>query len=225
MFLHSKVDAETATELKDLPWEQFALDYQKALGTKKRSGRQLRERSEYLSRQLQASSAGSHASDSMRSKSSLNLSLGGPKLRRRKTSKYPFGEDPPDDKLYPHSGKVDFRILDSIKRSTSGPEPEPEGELAPEPGPEQIESRIPTVFQREVQADRARCIQMLRNLADTLEQEYRDGGRAHWGSEDRRTKMVFVTLNRSLLYKIIGVIVGQFLAALLGGAYKYMVAT
>ena len=35
--------------------------------------------------------------------------------------------------------------------------------------------------------------------ANTWEQEYRDGGRAHWGSEDRRTKMVFVTLDRSLL--------------------------
>lgn len=32
---------------------------------------------------------------------------------------------------------------------------------------------------------RERCIQMLTVLADTLDQEYLSGGRAHWGSEDR----------------------------------------
>ena len=71
------------------------------------------------------------------------------------------------------------------------------------------------------EADRARCAQMLKVLATTLEEEYSDGGRAHWGSEDRRTKMWFVNLSRPLLAKLILAIVGQVMVAVVGILFKY----
>lgn len=42
------------------------------------------------------------------------------------------------------------------------------------------------------------------------------------GSEDRRTKMVFINLNRPLMLRIILVIVGQFLAATGAGIIKWL---
>ena len=98
-------------------------------------------------------------------------------MRRHKTykHKYPYGEDEPDDKLYPHSGSVDFSVLTAVKLSEAAQGPEPELELEPEPESEsesesELESCLPLSLQREIDADRARSIEMLRNLADTLDQ-------------------------------------------------------
>ena len=94
-------------------------------------------------------------------------------MRRHKTykHKYPYGEDEPDDKLYPHSGRVDFSVLNLVKLSEAAQElePEPEPERKPEPSTE-LEPCLPLSLQREILADRARSIEMLRNLADTLDQ-------------------------------------------------------
>ena len=73
---------------------------------------------------------------------------------------------------------------------------------------------------RQVEDDRQRCMAMLKVLSTTLDQEYIEGGRAHWGSEDRRTKMWFISLTRPLLMRVVLVIVGQFMAAILGGSLK-----
>jgi hypothetical protein len=50
---------------------------------------------------------------------------------------------------------------------------------------------------------RQRCIPMLHYLGETLDREYAKAGGAHWGSEDRRTKMWFVALTRSRVYVIV----------------------
>ncbi|MDA8532005.1 hypothetical protein N9K45_00095 [bacterium] len=63
---------------------------------------------------------------------------------------------------------------------------------------------------------------MLKVLAQMLDDEYSEGGRAHWGSEDRRTKMWFINLNRPLMVRIILVIVGQFFAATGAGIIKWL---
>ena len=48
--------------------------------------------------------------------------------------------------------------------------------------------------------------------------------RVRIGSEDRRTKMWFINLNRLLMVRIILVIVGQFLAATGAGIIKWLYA-
>jgi hypothetical protein len=81
----------------------------------------------------------------------------------------------------------------------------------------------PMAFHSAVHNERNRCISMLTNLAQVLEHEYSTGGLAHWGSEDRRTKMYFVSLDRSLIYNIITVLLGQVCAGLIGTWIKVRV--
>ena len=76
------------------------------------------------------------------------------------------------------------------------PEPEPEPESGLGAPSEESAQRLLHELQelrrsmdnhtsKLLDAERQRCIQMLKVLADTLDDEYNEGGRAHWGSEDR----------------------------------------
>eukprot|EP01043_Picozoa_sp_COSAG02_P025819 COSAG02_NODE_1464_length_12487_cov_122.573297_8_plen_1093_part_00 len=64
------------------------------------------------------------------------------------------------------------------------------------------------------QQHHSRTVAMLKILADTLDHEYATGGKSHWGSEDRRTKMLFISLERPLLNSIIVVVATNAFAAL-----------
>ena len=63
---------------------------------------------------------------------------------------------------------------------------------------------------------------MLTVLASMVDAEYSDGNRAHWGSEDRRTKMLFIPLNRSSMYKILGGLGIQMLTLIIAAIIKFM---
>jgi hypothetical protein len=63
------------------------------------------------------------------------------------------------------------------------------------------------------QQHHSRTVAMLKVLADTLDHEYATGGKAHWGSEDRRTKMLFISLERPLMNSIIAVLATNVIAA------------
>ena len=85
----------------------------------------------------------------------------------------------------------------STPPSDNEPEPEPELEWKPQPEVQYVADGMrrrhtdPMLQPQNVSAgsvfhsERQRCMQMLKVLADTLDDEYVDGGRAHWGSEDR----------------------------------------
>ena len=106
----------------------------------------------------------------------------------------------------------------------SGSVSEPEDELAA------VREQVRAIQQalhegqkrKKADADQARCAQMLKNLANTLDEEYSEGGRAHWGSEDRRTKMWFINLSRPLLSKLFVAVVGQLMVAVVGILLKYL---
>jgi hypothetical protein len=71
--------------------------------------------------------------------------------------------------------------------------------------------------------EKERCITMLRELGETITQEYSRsrGGGSHWGSEDRRTKMWFVALTKPRLYAFIAVLAAQVAATAIRGAMEF----
>jgi len=141
------------------------------------------------------------------------------------------------------SGTSGVKVLAAIQKKSSGAEPEPEPEddsisrpVSPDRQRTTSNESVSDTLEhsaaqermrlqvendrRQVEDDRQRCMAMLKVLSTTLDQEYIEGGRAHWGSEDRRTKMWFISLTRPLLMRVVLVIVGQFMAAILGGSLK-----
>ena len=165
----------------------------------------------------------------------------------RNEDMFPSESDKTRKRLLEYLSIGGVTVLAAIKGKSSGAEPEPEPE--PELGDSisrpvspdrqrpigtsnefvsgalgrsaaQERMRLQVENDRQVEDDRQRCMAMLKVLSTTLDQEYIEGGRAHWGSEDRRTKMWFISLTRPLLMKVVLVIVGQFMAAILGGSLK-----
>jgi hypothetical protein len=72
------------------------------------------------------------------------------------------------------------------------------------------------------QQHHSRTVAMLKVLADTLEHEYTKGGKSHWGSEDRRTKMLFISLDRGLMNGIIAVIITNVVTVCFGAIYSHI---
>jgi hypothetical protein len=64
--------------------------------------------------------------------------------------------------------------------------------------------------------------EMLELLAAMMQDEYVGAGRAHWGSEDRRTKLMFLALDRSLMYKIVGVLMAQVVSIVVSTCVKFL---
>eukprot|EP01044_Picomonas_judraskeda_P002705 COSAG03_NODE_201_length_10708_cov_1057.852162_7_plen_114_part_00 len=74
----------------------------------------------------------------------------------------------------------------------------------------------------EVKRRYSQTAEMLELLAAMMQDEYVGAGRAHWGSEDRRTKLLFLALDRPLMYKIVGVLVAQVLSIGVSTGVKFL---
>ena len=149
-------------------------------------------------------------------------------------ARYPFGSAPNHD--FPNPATVNFdRLLDdrldlrpSAAKIDSTTQQSETMNLTAQlaAARKELEAKDLALHNINVQmgfeAERKRCMRMLKVLADTLDDEYSEGGRAHWGSEDRRTKMWFINLNRPLLGKLILAIFGQVMVAAVGILLKYL---
>ena len=157
-------------------------------------------------------------------------------------ARYPFGSAP--NRTFPNPAKVHFERLNNaqldlgeshreaaISEDDDGVSETPSTDLVRlrselAAARKELEEKNLALQHANVQikaeAERDRCMRMLKVLADTLDEEYSEGGRAHWGSEDRRTKMWFINLNRPLLGKLILAIFGQVVVAGVGILLKYL---
>ena len=98
-------------------------------------------------------------------------------------ARYPFGESANDD--FTRQAKVNFEAL-TTTRSEPRRAPHDHGALGADP--EEVVQRLLTEIRESLErlnndSERERCVRMLKILAATLDDEYNEGGRAHWGSE------------------------------------------